>query len=177
MIRSYQDHKPVIGSSSYIDPSAQVIGQVTLGQHCSVWPLVTIRGDVNTITIGHYTNIQDHSVLHVTHDSTYHAGQPLHIDDYVTVGHQCTLHACTIGHHCLIGMGSQVLDRALIQPGVFLGAGSIVTEGKTLESGYLYLGRPAQKIRTLTEQEKKFLHHSAIHYAQLKDDYLSPLTV
>jgi len=171
-IRVYQDHTPEIGLYAYIDQSAQVIGKVSIGTHSSIWPLVSIRGDVHTITIGDYTNIQDNSVLHVTHQSEYNKGQGLYIGDYVTVGHQCILHACTIHNDCLIGMGSQILDNAVIQDTVFLGAGSIVTENKTLESGYLYLGRPAKKVRALTNKEKIFLKYSAEHYAKLKDQYL-----
>jgi carbonic anhydrase/acetyltransferase-like protein (isoleucine patch superfamily) len=171
-IRKFSGITPTIGEKTYIDQSAQVIGNVKIGEHSSVWPLVTIRGDVNSISIGNNTNIQDNSVLHVTHYGKYDKGAALHIGNHVTVGHQCILHACTIQDFCLIGMGSSVLDNTVIEPYVFLGAGSLVAEGKTLESGFLYLGRPAKKIRELTDEEKEFLGYSAEHYAKLKNQYL-----
>ena len=171
-IRNFHGITPTIGKETYIDPSAQIIGDVEIGVHSSVWPLVSIRGDVHSIRIGTHTNIQDNSVLHVTHYGKYNKGSPLHIGNHVTVGHQCILHACTIKDFCLIGMGSSILDNTVIESYVLLGAGSLVAEGKTLESGFLYLGRPAKKIRELTDEEKEFLRYSAEHYAELKDQYL-----
>lgn len=172
-IRKFQEKIPFIGDHVYVDPSAQIIGDVTIARHSSIWPLVTARGDVHSIRIGEHTNIQDNSVLHVTHYGKYNKGSPLIIGSHVTVGHQCILHACTIQDNCLIGMGSTVLDNATIEPFVLLGAGSLVAEGKTLERGYLYLGRPAKKVRALTEDEKEFLQYSAEHYVRLKDQYLA----
>jgi carbonic anhydrase/acetyltransferase-like protein (isoleucine patch superfamily) len=131
-----------------------------------------IRGDVNRIVIGEASNIQDNSVLHVSHKTPENpAGSPLVIGARVTVGHTVILHACTIGDECLIGMGSIILDRAVIQRHVLVGAGSLVPEGKVLESGFLYLGRPAKPVRPLTEAEIAYFSYSAQHYVQLARSY------
>lgn len=171
-IRAFKKIWPTLGDNTYIDLAAVVIGDVHLGRECSVWPCAVIRGDVNHIRIGDYTNIQDNSVLHTTHASEKTNGAPLTIGDYVTVGHSVVLHGCTIENFCLIGMKSVVLDNVHVEPYVVIGAGSVVSPGKRLESGYLYLGLPAKKVRPLTEQERKFLKYSAEHYAKLKDDYV-----
>ncbi|MCK5727156.1 MAG: gamma carbonic anhydrase family protein [Thiotrichaceae bacterium] len=169
-IRSYNDHPPSIHPSVFIDESAVIIGQVTIGKYSSVWPLTAIRGDVQSITIGEYTNIQDGSVLHVTHGSEYSftpEGNCLHIGDKVTIGHKAILHACTIHNNCLIGMGAIVLDGAIIQDNVIVGAGSLVPSNKVLDSGYLWLGSPVKKARKLTDKELIFLEYSAKHYKKL----------
>ena len=166
--------KPVIPASCYIHPSAQIIGEVTLGEHVSVWPGAVIRGDVNYILIGEDTNIQDLAVLHVSHKSDWDPeGAPLVIGARVTVGHSVILHGCTIGDECLIGMGSIVMDKAVLEPRVLLGAGSLVPEGKVLESGYLYLGRPAKPLRPLTADELAYFDYSARHYRALAESYRS----
>jgi carbonic anhydrase/acetyltransferase-like protein (isoleucine patch superfamily) len=132
-----------------------------------------LRGDVNEIEIGARTNVQDGSVLHVTHDGPYSpGGRPLIVGDDVTVGHAVTLHACTVGDRCLIGMNSCILDGAVLEPDVMLAAGSLVSPGKRLESGALYRGSPARRARDLTEQELEMLRYSAAHYVRLKDKYL-----
>lgn len=173
-IRSYIDIQPVLGQRVYVDDTAVVIGKVTLEDDASLWPLAVARGDVNTIHVGARTNIQDLSMLHVTHDGPYSpGGQPLVIGADVTVGHKCLLHACTIGDRCLIGMGSIVMDGAVVESDVLLGAGSLVSPGKRLESGYLYRGSPAQKVRPLTAEERAMLLYSAGHYVRLKDRYLA----
>jgi carbonic anhydrase/acetyltransferase-like protein (isoleucine patch superfamily) len=157
-----------------VHPRATVIGEVSLGTDASVWPGAVIRGDVNSIVIGDASNIQDGSVLHVSHKTPASpAGGPLVIGARVTVGHTVILHACTIGDECLIGMGSIILDRAVIQKQVLLGAGSLVPEGKVLESGYLYLGRPAKRVRELTAEEIAYFNYSAQHYVQLAQSYHS----
>ncbi|MGK4333078.1 gamma carbonic anhydrase family protein [Lonsdalea quercina] len=157
-----------------IDPSSVVIGDVSLANDVSIWPLVAIRGDVNTILIGERTNIQDGSVLHVTHRSAKNeSGNPLVIGEDVTVGHKVMLHGCTIGNRVLVGMGSIILDRAVIEDEVIIGAGSLVAPGKRLESGYLYLGSPARKIRPLTSEEIDGLVYSANNYVRWKDEYLN----
>jgi len=172
-IRAFKKHLPEIAESAYIDPAAVVIGDVVIGADSSVWPMVAIRGDVNSIRIGERTNIQDGSVLHVTHDGPLAPGGfALSIGSDVTVGHKAVLHACTVEDKCLIGMGSVVLDGAVISSGCILGAGSVVSPGKVLEGGYLYLGTPARKIRELNQKEKDFLSYSAKHYVSLKNDYL-----
>ncbi len=171
-IRSFESHTPRIHSSAYIDASAIVIGDVSIGAGSSVWPLTAIRGDIQTITIGKHTNIQDGCVLHVTHGSEFTRdpeGYPLNIGDYVTVGHKAILHACTIGNRCLIGMGAIILDGAIIQSEVMVGAGSLVPPGKTLDSGYLWLGSPVKKTRKLTKKERAFFDYSALHYCNLAE--------
>jgi carbonic anhydrase/acetyltransferase-like protein (isoleucine patch superfamily) len=144
-----------------------------LGENSSVWCGAVLRGDVNRIVVGNCTNIQDLSVLHVSHPTADKPlGSPLTIGDWVTVGHGVILHGCTIGDECLIGMGSMVMDDAVIEPQVMLGAGSLVSPGKVLQSGYLYLGRPAQRARALTADELAYLRYSAQHYVRVKDNYL-----
>lgn len=173
-LRPYKNKSPTAGLRAYIDASAVVIGDVILGDDISIWPHCSIRGDVNMIRIGARTNIQDNTVIHVTHDhAAVPGGRPTVIGNDVTIGHQCVLHACTIEDRCLIGMGSLILDGAVLQSGVLLGAGSMVTEGKVLEGGYLYLGRPAKRVRELTVDEITWLTYSAAHYVRLKNDYLA----
>lgn len=172
-VRPFQSFTPVLGRGVYLDDTALVIGQVTLGDDVSLWPYTVARGDVNSIRVGARSNIQDLSMLHVTHDGPYSPGGfPLVIGEDVTVGHKCLLHACTIGDRCLIGMGSIVMDGAVIESEVLLGAGSLVSSGKRLESGYLYRGNPAQLIRGLIDREREMLRYSAGHYLRLKDLYL-----
>jgi carbonic anhydrase/acetyltransferase-like protein (isoleucine patch superfamily) len=172
-VRPYKGILPTLGRNVFIDESAAVIGNVVLADDASIWPQCSIRGDVNSIRIGARTNIQDNTVIHVTHDhAAIPGGTPTIVGDDVTVGHQCVLHACTIGNRCLIGMGSIILDRAVLHDGVLLGAGSLVTEGKELESGYLYVGRPAKRFRELTREEMAWFEYSARHYVKLKNDYL-----
>ena len=173
-LREYSGTRPVVGGRVYMDETALVIGRVTLADDVSLWPYVVARGDVNSISIGARSNIQDLSVLHVTHDGPYSPGGfPLVIGADVTVGHKCLLHACRIGDRCLIGMGAIVMDGAVVEDDVLLGAGSLVSPGKRLESGFLYRGVPAQKVRPLTAEEKEMLRYSAAHYVRLKDRYLS----
>ncbi len=172
MIRRYQDKTPAIGDGSYIDESAVVIGDVVIGKNCSVWPLTVIRADINKIRIGDSTNIQDGSVLHVTHRGDFSPdGAELHIGDQVTVGHKALLHGCRIGNRCLIGMGSIITDNAVIDDQVIIGSGSLVPPGKKLESGYLYLGNPVVQKRPLTEKEIEYLSYVADHYVLLKQNY------
>lgn len=172
-IRSFKGVMPKIGKAAYVDEDAVVIGDVELGEDASIWPMCSIRGDVNLIRIGARTNIQDGSVLHVTHRfGALPEGHPTRIGNDVTVGHKVILHGCTVEDLCLIGMGSSVLDGAIIRSKVLLGAGSLVPEGKDLEGGYLWLGRPAKRMRELTDQELKWFEYSAKHYVTLKNDYM-----
>jgi carbonic anhydrase/acetyltransferase-like protein (isoleucine patch superfamily) len=169
----YLDATPMLGDRIYLHPSCQVIGDVTIGDDSSVWCNTVLRGDVNRIVIGRGTNVQDLSMGHVSHKTAAKPeGSPLIIGDYVTIGHSVILHGCTIGNECLIGMGSIILDDVVIPDHVMVGAGSLVAQGKTLESGMLYLGRPAKAVRALTQEEIKYLRYSAEHYMRVKDNYL-----
>ena len=171
-IRKFQEYTPILAKGVYVDDTAVVIGDVEIGENSSVWPMVVIRGDVHSIRIGKSTSIQDASVLHVTHRGPFTAdGHALTIGNYVTVGHNVTLHGCQIDDYCLLGMASVVMDGAHIQEGVILGAGSLVPPGKILESGYLWVGSPVKRIRTLTEKEKEFLAYAADGYVKLKEQY------
>lgn len=173
-IRNYKGIIPQCGSRVFIDASAVVIGDVHLAEDCSVWPQTVIRGDMQQIRIGARTSVQDGSVLHITHASSYNpAGYPLTVGEDVTIGHKVLLHGCSIGSRVLVGMGSIVMDGARIDDDVVLGAGSLVAPGKHLHSGYLYMGSPAQKIRTLTAEEMSFFSYTAANYVRLKDEYLA----
>lgn len=172
-IRPYKSISPKLAEGVYVDEQASVIGDVTMGKDCSVWPMVVIRGDVNIIIIGERSNIQDGSVLHVTHGfSEQPDGYGVVIGNEVTIGHNATVHGCTIGDQCLIGIGSTILDGAVLHKHVLLGAGSLVTEGKELEGGCLWMGRPAKRVRQLTKKEIAWFAYSANHYVKLKNDYL-----
>ena len=167
---------PVYGDRVYIDEQSTVIGDVTLGDDCSVWPTAVIRGDMHSITIGARTSIQDGAVLHITHASDYNPdGYPLTIGDDVTVGHKAVLHGCTVQNRCLIGIGAVVLDGAIIEEEVIIGAGSLVAPGKRLESGFVYKGNPATKSRPISDKERTFFRYSALNYVKLKDSYLAKI--
>ena len=164
---------PSLGARVLIDPTAVVMGDVWLGDDASVWPHAAMRGDVQIIRIGARTNIQDGTVLHVTHEGPYNPdGYPLHIGDDVTVGHRALLHGCTVGHRVLVGMGAIVMDKVVVEDEVMIAAGSLVTPGKRLRSGHLYAGSPAREVRALSESEQRFLQYSADGYVSLKQRYL-----
>ena len=153
-IRSYLNTTPQVADSCYIDPMAVVVGDVILAENVSVWPFAVIRGDVNHIHIGRNSNIQDHAMLHVSHKKADQPeGSPLVIGEDVTIGHHVTLHGCTIGNRVLIGINSIILDNVVIPDDVMIGAGTLVPPNKVLESGWLYVGSPAKKLRPLTEKE------------------------
>jgi carbonic anhydrase/acetyltransferase-like protein (isoleucine patch superfamily) len=173
-IRPFGGEAPALGARVWVDPSAVVVGRVEIGDDASVWPTSVARGDVNWIRIGARTNVQDGSVLHVTHDGPYSpGGLPLVIGAEVTVGHRVMLHACTIGDRCLLGMSSTILDGAVLEDEVFLAAGSLVPPGKRLQARSLYKGSPATRVRPLTDDELAMLRYSAAHYVRLKDRYLA----
>lgn len=169
MIRSFSDHHPQIADNAYIDDTALIIGQVTLAEHSSIWPMSVLRGDVQAISVGKHTNIQDGCVLHVTHASsrTNPAGLPLIIGSNITVGHKALLHACTIQDNCLIGMGSIIMDNAIIHSNTIIGAGSLVSPNKILESGYLWVGNPVRRVRKLSDKEQEYIQYSADNYVKL----------
>ncbi|AIX75704.1 MAG: gamma carbonic anhydrase family protein [Mixta calida] len=174
VLRPFKQTFPHTGERVMVDATSVVIGDVTLGDDVSVWPLVAIRGDVNKVVIGKRSNIQDGSVLHVTHKSASQPdGFPLIIGEEVTVGHKAMLHGCTIGNRVLVGMGSILLDGVIVEDDVMIGAGSLVPPGKRLEKGYLYLGSPVKQIRPLNEKELEGLRYSANNYVRWKDDYLA----
>ena len=159
-------YRPKVGKKVYVAPSAVVEGRVTLKEGSSIWHGAVLRGDINQIVVGRYSNIQDLSVLHV---ETNH---PCIIGDYVVVGHTAILHACTIKRGSLVGMGSIVLDKAVIGPGTLLGAGSLVPHGMRLKPGSLYFGRPAKFIRKLTAKEIRGLVEWAKRYVKYAAEHL-----
>lgn len=166
---------PRLGRDVYVHPSATVIGDVVLGDRVSLWPNVVVRGDVNSIRIGAGSNIQDGSILHVSHRrASAPAGAALHIGQDVSVGHGVILHGCTVQDECLVGMGALVMDKAVLEPRVLLGAGSLVPEGRVLQSGWLYLGRPARAVRALDAEELAYFAYLAQNYARLAADYRNP---
>ena len=164
---SHNSFSPYLGKQVFIDPSAQIIGHVKIGDYSSIWPGCVLRGDIHEIVIGRYTNIQDLSLLHVE------TNRGCRIGDYVTVGHQVTLHACTVKDQSLVGIGSIILDGAVIGEGTILGASSLVTHNQKLKSGSLYFGRPAQFIRKLTRQEFAGLKKWALRYVDYARDHRS----
>lgn len=167
-VRSFEGRLPRIDPTAWVDDSALVIGDVTLGAESSLWPGVVARGDVNTIVLGARTNIQDGAILHVSHAGPYAPeGYALTVGDGVTCGHRAILHACTVGDYCLVGMAATVMDGAVLEPRVMLGAGSLVPPGKRLEGGHLWVGSPAKRARPLTERELDYLEYSAEHYVRL----------
>lgn len=173
-VRPFRGMHPKIAGDAWIEESAIIIGEVAIGSRSSVWPLCVLRGDIHRIVIGAETNIQDGSVLHVSHDSRFMpGGAPLIIQDRVTVGHQVVLHGCEIKELCLIGIGARVLDRAVLEPHTMLGAGSLVPPGKVLESGYLWVGTPVRRVRPLKDRELEYLEYVAVNYTKLADQQRS----
>ncbi len=171
-IRPYLDTAPQIDDSCYVDDMSVIIGDVVLAENVSVWPFAVIRGDVNHIRIGRNSNVQDHAMLHVSHKKADKPeGSPLIIGEDVTIGHHVKLHGCTIGNRVLVGISSIVLDDVIIEDDVMIGAGSLVPPRKRLESGYLYVGSPVQKVRPLTDKEKEFLPYSAQHYVKVAGNH------
>jgi len=175
-IRTYNGTVPQFGARVYIDPRATVIGDVALGDDVSVWPGAVLRGDMHSIKVGHRSNIQDNAVLHITHASEYNpGGWPLTFGDDVVVGHSAVLHGCRVGHRVLVGIGAIVNDGAVIEEELILGAGCLVPPGKTVKSGYVYVGNPCRPLRPITATERKFFTYSAANYVALKDHYLAAL--
>lgn len=173
-VRSYKGITPVFGKDCYVDESAVVVGDITCGDDVSFWPLTAARGDVNKITIGDRTNVQDGTVLHVTRISNkYPNGFPLIIGNDVTIGHKCMLHGCILGDRILVGMGAIIMDGAEVGEDIIIGAGSLVPPNKKLEPGHLYVGNPCQKKRKLSEEEMNFLAQSSLNYVALKNDYIA----
>ncbi|WP_113674639.1 gamma carbonic anhydrase family protein [Vallitalea guaymasensis] len=162
---TYKGYKPEIDESAYIAPSADVIGQVKVKENASIWFGAVLRGDINKITVGKCSNVQDNSTVHVSEDTGTEIG------DYVTIGHNCIIHGCKINDYTLIGMGSIILDGAVISENSIVGAGSLVTGNKIFPPGVLILGSPAKVRRKLTEEEIKGLKESANHYVDTANEY------
>lgn len=172
--KTFENLTPYTGTGVYIAETALVIGDVHLENEVSVWPQAVVRGDVNHIHIGSGTNVQDGSILHVTHDGPHAPGGfPLTIGQKVTIGHRAVIHGCTIGDWCLIGIGAIVMDGAVLEDKIMLAAGALVPPGKHLHANSLYMGSPARRTRSLTKEESAFLDYSADHYIQLKNRYLN----
>ena len=166
MIRAFQDKVPQIDATAFVEDSAQIIGDVWIGPHSSVWFNTTIRGDVYHIRIGSCSNVQDNSVLHVTRGTF-----PTILEDYVTVGHSVTLHGCHIRSNNLIGIGSVILDDVLIEENCIIGAGAVVTPGTKVPPRSLMMGVPAKRVRDLTDQEVARIRHHADNYLEYKEIY------
>ncbi|WP_151900913.1 gamma carbonic anhydrase family protein [Sulfurimonas hydrogeniphila] len=174
MLHVYKNITPTVGSRSWIAPSADVIGDVSCGEDCSVWFGCVVRGDVHYIKIGNRVNIQDLSMIHVTHykKEDKSDGNPTIIEDDVTIGHRVMLHGCTIEKACLIGMSATILDGAVIGKESIVGAGSLVTKNKVFPPRSLIMGSPAKVVRELSEEEIKELYASASRYVAFKEDYV-----
>jgi carbonic anhydrase/acetyltransferase-like protein (isoleucine patch superfamily) len=172
-IRTYQGMTPQLGAGVFVDSTAVVLGDVHLGEDCSVWPQAVVRGDMHHIRIGARSSVQDGSVLHITHAGPFNPdGYPLLIGEEVTIGHNVTLHGCTLGNRILVGMGSIIMDGAVVEDEVVIGAGSLVPPGKRLTSGYLYVGSPVKQARPLSDKERAYFSYSAANYVQLKTLHL-----
>ncbi len=173
-IRPYRGMLPTLGARCYIDRAASVIGDVVIGEDSSVWPACVVRGDIHRIRIGARTNIQDGSILHVTHAGQYTGdGFPCTIGDDVTIGHAAVIHACTLEDACLIGMHATVLDGAVVRKHGFVAAGSVIAPGKIVGEAELWMGNPARCVRVLDAAQIEQLYYSAAHYVRLKDHYVA----
>jgi carbonic anhydrase/acetyltransferase-like protein (isoleucine patch superfamily) len=167
MLKSYRGVEPIVAANAFIEDTAMIIGDVVIGSDSSVWFHAVVRGDVHFIRIGHRTNIQDLSLLHVSHD-TY----PLTLGDDITIGHHVVLHGCTIRDRVLVGMGSIIMDGAVIEEDCIIGAGSLVTERTQIPPKSLVIGSPARVKRMLTTDEIAWIRESASNYVRYAQHYL-----
>jgi carbonic anhydrase/acetyltransferase-like protein (isoleucine patch superfamily) len=175
-LRSFEGKTPVLGQRVLIDPSAVVIGDVTLEDDVSIWPQAAVRGDMHSIRIGARSSVQDGCVLHITHAGPYNPqGWPLTIGCDVTIGHCAVLHGCEVGDRVLVGMRAAVMDGAIVENDVVIAAGALVTPGKRLRSGYLYAGSPARETRALNDRELAYFTYVAGNYVKLKDQHIREL--
>jgi carbonic anhydrase/acetyltransferase-like protein (isoleucine patch superfamily) len=170
MIRPYKGITPKLGERVYVDESAQVIGDVELGDHASVWMNAVVRGDVHSIRIGPYSNVQDNCVVHV-----FKALHPTVIADHVTIGHSATIHGCRIDSYCLIGMGATILNGAQVGEDTIIAAGTLVPEGMVIPPRSLVMGLPAKFKRQLTDEERESIRRYAANYFDYKESYLAEL--
>ncbi len=173
-IRPFLGSTPIVAASAWVDPAAQLIGNVGLGEESSVWPCAVLRGDSHAIRIGARTNVQDGAQLHVTHDAQYTLGGfALTVGEDVTIGHGAVLHGCTVQDACLIGMRATILDGALVKKHSIVGAGAVVTHGKVVGIGELWIGNPARCVRMLSEEEIRQIFYAARQYTRLAAQYRS----
>lgn len=174
-VRAYRDHLPRLGERVYVDPAATVIGDVELGDDVSLWPQVVVRGDVNFVRIGARSNLQDGTVVHVSHEGPHAklGGFATVIGEDVTIGHKAIVHACRIGNGALVGMGAILLDGVEVGAHAFIGAGALVPPGKVVGARELWVGNPARRVRMLDDAAVEGLLYSAAHYVRLKDEYLA----
>ena len=170
MIRPYKGITPTVPATCYVDPSAQLIGDVVLGEHASIWMNAVLRGDVHSIRVGAHSNIQDCSVLHGMKEL-----YGVFVGEYVTVGHSVTLHGCTVGDRCLIGMGSIILNGAVIGAGSIIAAGTLIPEKTLVEPGSLWMGNPGKFRRQLEEKDQQSILRYANNYLGYKEFYLREL--
>lgn len=161
-----QNKIPQFGESCFLAPNATIIGDVTMGASCSVWFQAIVRGDVHKITIGNFVNIQDGAIIHATYQT-----HPTTIGDHVSIGHKALIHGCTLTNYILVGMGATILDGAVVEPYVFIGANSLVLEGSKLESGFLYAGTPAKKIKPLSPNLKTIIERTSKNYTMYASWY------
>jgi carbonic anhydrase/acetyltransferase-like protein (isoleucine patch superfamily) len=168
MLMTYQGKHPLIGRNVYIAPTAVIIGDVTIGDDTSIWFNAVLRGDMEPLTIGARTSIQDNCTLHTDH------GSPLRIGDGVTVGHNCVIHGCTVEDAVLVGMNSVVLNDALIGTGSILAAGCVIRQNQQVAPGSLMAGIPAKMKRRLSEKDQALIHRSIQEYQVLRQAYLLP---
>ncbi len=168
IILPVEDKFPRIGEDTFVAPNCTIVGDVLIGNHCSIWFNAVVRGDVNYIHIGDYTNIQDNVTIHGTFERN-----GTDIGNYVNVGHNAIVHGCTIHDHVLIGMGAIVMDNAIIESHVIIAAGAVILENTRCETGYLYAGVPAKKIKQLTDEQlallQKLPHNYVLYSSWFKE--------
>jgi carbonic anhydrase/acetyltransferase-like protein (isoleucine patch superfamily) len=170
MICPFKGVTPTVPATCYVDPSAQLIGDVVLGEHASIWMNAVLRGDVHEIRVGAHSNVQDNSVLHGMKQQ-----YGVYVGEYVTVGHSVTLHGCAIADRCLIGMGSIILNGAKIGAGSIIAAGTLIPEKTMVEPGSLWMGSPGKFRRKLESAENEMIMRYARNYLGYKDEYLKEM--
>jgi len=166
IILPYNNILPQIDKTAYVAPGSAIIGDVKIGKNSTIWFNCTVRGDVEPIVIGDYTNVQDGTVIHVTR-----GGGKTFIGSYVTIGHRAIIHAATLQDYSFVGMGATIMDDVVVESGAMVAAGSLVTNGKIIKSGEIWAGSPAKFFRKLTEEETKYIEISAKNYARHADEY------
>ena len=171
MFEAFRGKVPQVDAAAFVHPAAVLIGEVSIGAESSIWPAAVLRGDDGPIVIGAQTSIQDGSVIHATEGQSHTT-----VGSRVTVGHKVLLHGCTIGDDCLIGMGSVLLDNALVEPWAFVAAGTLVPPGKVVRSGTMVMGNPMRVVRSLTEKDREWIVHSWTSYVRRGREYLASRT-